>query len=126
MPALAKHGRRLSQALTEAERAVMAAMADLFETADQVTVSRSRVALVLDARKVDRLHELLDIATSDGGREPGSDDDEAVDDAGCDEDTDREEQNEDGDDMGGTDRGFVGHAPFELEQASRGPLLIRI
>lgn len=73
--------------LSDAERDVLACFADLMESAEQVTISRSRVALILDARKVDRFHELLDIAQADGGREPASDDDSDL-------DVDREDENE--------------------------------
>lgn len=65
-------------ALTEAERAVLACFADIMETAEQVTISRSKVALIFDARKIDRFHELLDIAQADGGREPPEDDEPSL------------------------------------------------
>lgn len=103
MAALAKPRRRLPHGLTDPERDVLACMADLFETADQVTISRSRVALILDARKVDRLHELMDIATSDDGREPAADDDACVTDDPHDEDTDREPN------LGALSPGYISH-----------------
>ena len=116
MTALAKPARRLPLALTDAERNVMAAMADLFETADQLTISRSRVALVLDARKVDRLHELLDIATLGDGREPDCDEDFCVTDQRHDAEDDEREADVGDEGEEGADTDGPGPA-FQMDQS---------
>ena len=76
MTALSK--RPLPAAFTDAERNMMAALGDMLETADAVSISRRRVAIIVDAAMFDRFNELVDIATLGDGREPDCDDDVCV------------------------------------------------
>jgi hypothetical protein len=92
--------RSLAAHLTPAERDMMACLGDMLKTADAVTVSRRKVALIVDATMFDRFNELVDIATFDDREADAGDEPELLQ---TEEDTGSDE----------LDLPFCGFAPFD-------------